>query len=157
MYKRILVPVDGSPTATRGLREAIRLAKGHDSTLRLLHVVDRLPLTQGMEPPAIIEELLRSAERAGHAVLEAGAALAAKDSIQAQTVMRKPPRGRVADTILDEARKWKAGLIVMGTHGRRGVRHLLLGSDAESVVRAARAPVLLVRSAKAASGRARQR
>jgi len=58
MYQRILVPVDGSRTATRGLREAIRLAKGHDATLRLLHVVDRLPLTQGLEPPAIIEELL---------------------------------------------------------------------------------------------------
>jgi nucleotide-binding universal stress UspA family protein len=157
MYQRILVPVDGSRTATCGLREAIRLAKGHDTTLRLLHVIDRLPLLQGMEPPVIIEELLRSAERAGHAVLEAGAALAAKHSVQAQTIMRKPPRGRVADTILDEARKWKAGLIVMGTHGRRGVRHLLLGSDAESVVRAARAPVLLVRSAAAASGRARQR
>jgi len=157
MYQRILVPVDGSPTATRGLREAIRLAKGHDAALRLLHVVDRLPLTQGMEPPAIIEELLRSAERAGHAVLAAGAALAAKDNIRAQTVMRKPPRGRVADTILDEARKWKAGLIVMGTHGRRGVGHLLLGSDAETVVRAARAPVLLVRLPEAGSRRAQQR
>jgi nucleotide-binding universal stress UspA family protein len=65
MYQRILVPVDGSPTATRGLREAIRLAKGHDATLRLLHVVDRLPLTQGMEPPAIIEELLVRLPEAG--------------------------------------------------------------------------------------------
>jgi nucleotide-binding universal stress UspA family protein len=157
MYKRILVPVDGSPTSSRGLREAIRLAGGRDTALRLLHVVDRLPLTQGMEPPAIIEELLRSAERAGRAALEAGAALAAKSGIQAQTVMRKPPRGRVADAILDEARKWRAELIVMGTHGRRGVRHLLLGSDAESVVRAARAPVLLVRAPEAGSGRTRQR
>lgn len=155
-YKRILVPVDGSATATRGLREAIRLARGLDATIRLLHVVDRLPLAQGMGPPVIIEERLRSVERAGRAVLEAGAALAAEDNVQMQTVMRKPPRGRVADAILDEARKWKAELIVMGTHGRRGMKRLLLGSDAEAVVRAARAPVLLVRSPGAASGRARK-
>ena len=52
---------------------------------------------------------------------------------------------RVVDAIVDEAKRWRADLIVIGTHGRRGVSHLLLGSVAEGVVRLAPAPVLLVR------------
>jgi nucleotide-binding universal stress UspA family protein len=53
--------------------------------------------------------------------------------------------GQIADVILNEARKWRADLLVMGTHGRRGFSHLLLGSTAEGVVRASAKPVLLVR------------
>ena len=53
--------------------------------------------------------------------------------------------GRVADLIVEEANKWGADLIVMGTHGRRGLRHAVLGSDAEAVMQAAKVPVLLVR------------
>lgn len=54
--------------------------------------------------------------------------------------------GRVADVIVREARKWKADLIVMGTHGRRGIGRVVLGSDAEAVLREARVPVLLLRA-----------
>jgi nucleotide-binding universal stress UspA family protein len=54
--------------------------------------------------------------------------------------------GRAADFIVEQARKWRADLIVLGTHGRRGVRRLVMGSDAEQVIRATRVPVLLVRS-----------
>jgi nucleotide-binding universal stress UspA family protein len=53
--------------------------------------------------------------------------------------------GRAADAIVEEAGKWKADVIVLGTHGRRGLRRALLGSDAEEVVRNASVPVLLVR------------
>jgi nucleotide-binding universal stress UspA family protein len=65
--------------------------------------------------------------------------------------------GRVADVILNEARKWRADVIVMGTHGRRGISRTLLGSDAEAVVRSATAPVLLVRGKAAAASRAARR
>ena len=53
--------------------------------------------------------------------------------------------GRVAEVIVQAARDWKADLIVVGTHGRRGVSHLFLGSDAEAVARLSPVPVLLVR------------
>jgi nucleotide-binding universal stress UspA family protein len=60
---------------------------------------------------------------------------------------------RVCDVIVDEAKKWRADLIVMGTHGRRGMTRMLLGSDAEGVLRNTPVPVLLVRAADQAGGR----
>lgn len=67
------------------------------------------------------------------------------EGVKAEAVMYENLSGRVADLILKEARKWRADIIVMGTHGRRGIGHALLGSDAEAVVRSSPAPVLLVR------------
>jgi nucleotide-binding universal stress UspA family protein len=65
--------------------------------------------------------------------------------------------GQVAEVILNEARKWRADLVVMGTHGRRGFSHMLLGSTAEGVVRSSAKPVLLVRgNASRGSGRPRK-
>lgn len=144
MYRRILVPVDGSAIATDGLREAIRLAKGWGIKLRLIHVVDRLSLVQALEPAPIIADLLKSMERNGNAVLEKARWLAQKDGIAVEAVLKKPARGSVSDTIVDEARRWKADLIVMGTHGQRGLTTTLLGSTAQGVIRAAKRPVLLV-------------
>ena len=76
------------------------------------------------------------------------AADAAKQGLKPTTVMRETIGGPAADVIVREARKQRADLIVMGTHGRRGVRRMVLGSDAEQVVRASPVPVLLVRAAK---------
>jgi nucleotide-binding universal stress UspA family protein len=59
--------------------------------------------------------------------------------------------GRAADLILEDAKKWSADLIVMGTHGRRGVRRLVLGSDAEQILRLSPVPVLMVRATPEAS------
>lgn len=144
MYRRILVPVDGSPIATDGLREAIRLVKGWDVKVRLIHVVDRLSLVQALQPSRIIEDLLKNLEKNGNAVLKKGEWLAKQDGIAVQAVLRKPARASVSDTIVDEARRWKADLIVMGTHGQRGLTTMLLGSTAQGVIRSAKPPVLLV-------------
>jgi nucleotide-binding universal stress UspA family protein len=67
--------------------------------------------------------------------------------------LRESAGARIADVIVERAKRWRSDLIVMGTHGRRGVSRMLMGSDAELVVRNASAPVLLVR----AGGRARSR
>lgn len=142
MYGRILVPVDGSAIATDGLREAIRLAKGWGIKLRLIHVVDRLSLVQALEPAPIIADLLKSMERNGNAVLEKARWLSQKDGIAVEAVLKKSARGSVSDTIVDEARR--ADLIVMGTHGQRGLTTTLLGSTAQGVIRAAKRPVLLI-------------
>jgi nucleotide-binding universal stress UspA family protein len=66
--------------------------------------------------------------------------------VEVDTVLHEPVTKRVADEVLREAKRWEADLIVMGTHGRRGVQRLVLGSDAEQVVRQAEIPVLLVPS-----------
>ena len=112
-----------------------------------MHVLDIFPLVQGYDSGAVSGEVWDVLEDSGKKALKNAAALATKHRINAQSVMLKNPGGRVADSIVDEAKKWKADIIVMGTHGRRGFNHLILGSDAEAVVRSAPVPVLLVRPA----------
>lgn len=146
MYKRLLVPIDGSPAAEAGLREAIKLASARpDSTIRLLHVLEPLPALQGMEV-IITGPLLRNMTAFGEKILENARALVEKSGVRAETVFRRRPQKRAADGIEREARRWKADVIVMGTGGRRGISRAVLGSDAEMVVRAATTPVVLVRA-----------
>jgi len=144
MYRRILVPIDSSKTAALGLREAIRLAKDQGAALRVIHVVDRMAIIgvaeAGMNPRPVLAKLARS----GRAVLDAARRSAKAAGVDAETVLFEPVSKRVADEVLREAKKWRADLIVMGTHGRRGLRRMVLGSDAEQVVRLAGVPVLLV-------------
>lgn len=145
MYQRILVPIDGSPTAAAGLREAIRLASGNKgAAIRLLHVMNPLPIMSGMEA-VITDQLLDNLEAFGQKILKNAGAQAARAGIRAQTVFQKRFSGGAADAIVSEARKWKADVIIMGTHGRRGLTRVVMGSDAESVVRTSPVPVLLVR------------
>jgi nucleotide-binding universal stress UspA family protein len=146
MYKRILAPVDGSHTSTRGLQEAVRLAKDCRARLRILHVVDESVLTMNPEALAGSGELIDDLVDSGKRVLKNAKILADRHGVKTETAMYENLSGRVADVILDEARKWRADLIVMGTHGRRGISHALLGSDAETVARSASVPLLLVRA-----------
>jgi nucleotide-binding universal stress UspA family protein len=146
MYKRILVPVDGSPAAAAGLREAIKLASARpDSTIRLLHVLEPLPALQGMEV-IITGTLLRNMTAFGEKVLKDARALVERHGIRAEAVFQKRSQKRAADGIVREARRWKADAVVMGTHGRRGISRAVLGSDADMVVRDVAVPVVLVRA-----------
>lgn len=145
MYRRILVPVDGSATSARGLREAVALAKDQGAKLRLVHVVDEGVVLGGAEAGVDLEPVLAALARTGRTLLERGLRTAAKAGVDADSAIYESMSGPAADSILTEATKWRAELIVMGTHGRRGVRRLVLGSDAEQVVRLAKVPVLLVR------------
>ena len=146
MYSHILVPVDGSPTSRRGLLEAIRLAKVLQATVRLVHIVDERALTLNPEAATATAPLIEQFAEAGRQVLQESVAVAQREGVNVETVMHENLAGRVADRILDEAARWPADLVVMGTHGRRGIRHAVLGSDAEAVVHSAKTPVLLVRS-----------
>lgn len=145
MYKRILVPVDGSPVSMNGLKEAIRIAEATGAQLRVLHVVDGIAFAHEHSVFVAGPEDYRQSGRklVGHLK-----ALVAKHPITANVVVVDNLKGRAADSIVGEAKKWRADLIVMGTHGRRGINRLVLGSDAEIVLRIAPVPVLLVRSSK---------
>ncbi|MFN5167001.1 MAG: universal stress protein, partial [Pseudomonadota bacterium] len=83
------------------------------------------------------------------ALLAQGSAAARAHGVPAVERLVEFPAGRVSDAILDEARLSDCDLIVMGTHGRRGFAHMMLGSDAERVVHESRLPVLLVRHPEA--------
>ncbi len=150
MYKRILVPVDGSHTSTLGLKEAVRLAKESEAALRLVHVVDEFVVIQNDAYMPGAADLLDALTKSGRQCLHNAKALAERHGVKADATMLKTMGGRVADIIVKEAKKWPADVIVMGTHGRRGVSHFVLGSDAEAVIKLTPVPVLLVRSPQAA-------
>jgi nucleotide-binding universal stress UspA family protein len=147
-YKRIMVPVDGSATSTAGLNEALRLAKSQKAKLKLVHIVDELMIFSSSEAGLNIEPVIESMKRAGKRVLERAAKLAAARGVRPETELWENATGRVAEALVARAKRWRADLIVMGTHGRRGVNRMLLGSDAELVVRNSPVPVLLVRAAR---------
>lgn len=149
VYKHILVPLDGSPTADRGLLEAIRLASELKSELRLLHVIHDFPMLMEMSTISSFEAGLQKMRDYGESVLSKAQAQATAAGVQAQTVLREVTQGRVADVVTEEAAKAACDLVVMGTHGRRGLSRLALGSDADRVARSSPVPVLLVRGASA--------
>jgi nucleotide-binding universal stress UspA family protein len=148
VYKRILVPVDGSPTSAAGLNEALRLAKNQKARVRLVHIVDEVPIFSSSEAGLNIEPIIESLKSGGKRILDHAAKLAASRGVRPETELFENATSRVADVLIARARRWRADLIVMGTHGRRGVNRLMLGSDAELVVRNSPVPVLLVRAAR---------
>jgi nucleotide-binding universal stress UspA family protein len=145
MYSRILVPVDGSNAAAAGLQEAIRLAKNQSAQLCLLHIVDELVLDfsygSGLYAGTVVETL----REGGKKILADAQALARSGGVNCETVLIETIGGPAAVSIVEQVKQWRADLIVMGTHGRRGLRRLALGSDAEAVIRTSPVPVLLVR------------
>jgi nucleotide-binding universal stress UspA family protein len=146
-YKRILVPVDGSPTSGLGLREAIDLAKAQKARLQLVHVVDvHNVLAAGPDSSAYVADLLSALKQRGRQILAKAAERVRKAGLACDTVLLETLTGPAAEPILRQAKKARVDLIVMGTHGRRGLRRLVMGSDAEQIVRNASMPVMLVRS-----------
>ncbi len=151
MYERFLVPVDGSDTADRGMEEALLLARELKATLVLVHVVDPLPLPMEALSPGTWREMSDSLLRRGQAVLDQARLRAADRGVPVQAQLVQAHAQRVGDTLVAQVAEQRCDLVVMGTHGRRGLSHLMLGSDAEHVLRHCSVPVLLVRHPKPAA------
>ncbi len=145
MYQRILVPVDGSPTSERGVREAIKLARAQESRLLFLHVLDDYPVLQQVTSQGSLDQMLKDLRHAGLDVLAGARHEAEQVGVHCETLLREVTGKRVADIIIDQVGQHHCDLIVLGTHGRRGLARLTMGSDAEQVVRISPVPVLLVR------------
>ncbi len=146
MYQRIMVAVDGSDTAERGLQEAIKLARDQKARLAIAHVIDIVVVNGEEGFSETVMDTMRdyardTLDKARKAATDAGV----DADVQAPEIVTSGYR--VADKIVELARDWKADLLVIGTHGRRGFSRMLLGSVAEGVVRLAPCPLLLVRGA----------
>jgi nucleotide-binding universal stress UspA family protein len=141
--RRILVPLDGSPTAERGLAEAIRVAKTNGSRLVLLHLIDDFPTMREFASLETLETMEGRRRQAGEALLNAAATMAAHAGVAVENSVLRT-RDTAAQTIVDMARRLHCDLIVLGTHGRSGVLRALIGSVAEGVARHSNVPVLLV-------------
>jgi nucleotide-binding universal stress UspA family protein len=146
MYQRILVPVDGSNTSDSALREAIKLASDRKAELWIVHVIEDVAPMWDVEF-LNINDIREGLRQTGRRVLAKAEAVARDAGIKVETklIETSPPGARIASMIAAEAKAWPADLIVIGTHGRRGVDHLLMGSVAEGVVRISPVPVLLIR------------
>lgn len=146
MYQRILVPVDGSPTSERALQEAIKLSDGK-AQLRLIYVIEEVyPLDADGYASIDYATLQKAFRQTGERVLAQAAKTVRRADMTAETAVLDVPGERTASVIDSDALSWNADLIVIGTHGRKGVSRLLLGSIAEDVVRGASVPVLLIRA-----------
>ncbi len=142
MYDRILFPTDGSDGAEAALEHAIEHAVAYDATLEVLYVIEEtLPVLEAGAP-----DVLDALEKQGETVLEDARERANKagvESVQASIAGGSPYR-----QILEYIDDRDIDLVVMGTHGRRGIDRYLLGSVTEKVVRTASCPVLTVRAPK---------
>jgi len=147
MYQNILVPIDGSETSRHGVQEAIRLARLTNGRLRLFHVIDELSFALSMDAYAgYVGDWLNTLREAGARLLAEAKEMASAAGVDAEVVLRDSFNGKVAELVAAEATSWPADLIVLGTHGRRGFSRVFLGSGAESILRTAPVPVLLVRT-----------
>jgi len=138
MYDDILFPTDGSEGADAALTHAMELADTYDATVHVLSVVDSSYLGSSAAEATTFEALREAGERA----VEETADRVTDRGIETATAVEE---GRPYATILDYADAEEIDVIVMGTHGRRGLDRFLLGSVTEKVVRAADVPVVTVR------------
>ncbi|HYP69510.1 MAG TPA: universal stress protein [Variovorax sp.] len=147
MFKRILVATDGSPLSCKALDCAIGMARAHQAELFVAHVVPRYP-TSCFEGAVTFsaEEVGAAESRWAHAaqrLLEDDAERASAAGVKTRAVALSGDL--VAQALLSAANKHKCDLIVMGSHGRGGIKRLLLGSEALQVLTRSRLPVLILR------------
>ncbi len=140
MYKKILVPLDGSDLSEKALRHATALAKSLNTQIILLHVVvfptrdyDVIPMDRSVSSE-VMAEAKRYLEQVAGNIRRLGV-----------TVLTHVVPGYVADTIVDFSQSQSVDLIVMSTHGRTGAARWLIGSVADRVVHGSQVPVLLIR------------
>lgn len=137
MYARVLVPVDGSDPSDCAVTEALSLADAFESTLVFLYAID----VDSVPADTYTADLVERLHEYGRTVVDAAADRAREAGVAAETVVTEGAPNRV---IVSAAVAHDVDLVVMGTHGRTGIEHVLLGSVAERVVRKAPVPVLTV-------------
>ena len=143
VFSKILVPIDFSDSSRKALDLAAVFAERFSAHLLLLHVVAKPISSRGYYLPELnLEDLENQVEQGARERMDefCSANLAPEQHYEWVVV-----NGRPADQIVSQARRREADLIVMGTHGRSGFDHALIGSTAEKVVRTSRVPVLTVR------------
>lgn len=147
MYQRILVATDGSTLSKKAVNSAIALASVTEAELVVLKVVPRYPVSyfEGSLPLPAKEIALVEKQWAdsAQAMVDAVQKAALKKSVKAQAVTVKSDI--VSDAIMATAKKYKCDLIVMASHGRRGIKRILLGSETQQVLTHTQIPVLVLR------------
>lgn len=146
MYERILVAVDGGPSSELAIAQAVGLAKQLQAEVKVLFVVDDSELFfehAYIDPNEIVSGMISVGQKA----LATAARRFENAGVRCLTELAEKPvsPGNISGTIVNHADQWPADLIIMGTHGRRGMRRVIMGSVSEGVISKSTKPVLLIR------------
>lgn len=157
MYRRILVAIDGSAPSDKALATALALAKEQRADLRVAHVADVLPPASISAAYYSFTDYRRSARAAARDVVRSAESHVRDAGVRTTSVLLETLTHDVSGEIVSEAKRWRADLIVIGSHGRSGLARLVLGSVAEGVTRKASTAVLIVReSPRVSRGRSKR-
>lgn len=140
MYKKILIPTDGSETAGLAARQGVELAKALGAEVYGLYVIDISAFT-GVPTEAIWESMRGLLEDEGNKALKEVEGIAKKNGVKFEALLRE---GVPSEDIIKTCEEKGIDLIVMGTAGRTGLNRFLLGSVAEKVVRTSTRPVMVI-------------
>ncbi|VWC55265.1 UspA domain-containing protein [Burkholderia contaminans] len=150
MYTNIMVAVDGSPSSQRALDEGLKVARSCGARLFAVFVVDKsllITYSGRLDPDALLAEIRRD----GASVLRQAERTIARAAVNGETELVETELGEsIAERLQRYVAERSIDLAVVGTHGRRGVRRLFLGSVAERFLRGSSCPVLLMRGTDAA-------
>ncbi|WP_337868618.1 universal stress protein [Meiothermus sp.] len=143
MYKKILMPTDGSACSQKAITEGLEVAKRMGASVTFLYAVENISSSLWISPESVPYglELIEDLKRVGNEALSKASALAQEAGVEAET---KLVEARPVEAILAEAKNHD--LIVMGTHGRSGLDRFMLGSVTEAVLHRSDKPVLVLRS-----------
>jgi len=144
VYKKIVVPTDGSDVSIEAAKHAVNIAKEFDAEIYAIYVIDVSPFV-GLPAEGSWEMISELLKEEGHDALKKIKKLAEEWGVEIHTEMLE---GVPANEIVEFAEKKKADLIVMGTTGKTGLERILLGSVAERVIKNAHCPVLVVKKPK---------
>jgi nucleotide-binding universal stress UspA family protein len=146
-YHHLLVPTDGSERSDRAVGQAAALAAALGARLRILHVQSSFPISLvgvgELVEPSTIDALVAATRQRAEAILQAAEATGRQAGVTVESSLRSDPQPHQA--ILAEAREMGCDLIVMASHGRRGLEGLLIGSETQRVLTQSSCPVLVVR------------
>ncbi len=147
-FKRIIVPIDFSDCSRKALEYAAATARAHNSKLTILHVYEESfiePYVRAANTEEEAQEIVRGIEQVNESKYDDFLKKIDLSGVEYDKLLRK---GIPSNEIVETAREQKAQLIVVGTHGRSGIKHMLIGSDAEEVVRNAPCDIVVVKPEK---------
>lgn len=148
MYKRIMVAIDDSFATSKVLGSAIESARQHGAKLAICHALDETIFSQREAAIMLsksVEQVTLNLKESAQEFIGKAADIARAAGVDVETIIVESELGHVADMLADAAAQWQADLLVVGTHSRRGIERLFVGSVAEQLVCKATTSLLLIR------------
>ncbi|MCR4289767.1 MAG: universal stress protein [Candidatus Scalindua sp.] len=147
-FKRIIVPIDFSDCSRKALEYAVSIARSHNSRLTILHVYEKSfvePYVNAANSEEKADEIMKEIERVNESKYDEFLKTVDLNGVEYEKLLKK---GIAETDIVEIAMEQQANLIVMGTHGRSGIKHMLIGNTAEQVVRTVHCDIIIVKPEK---------